>query len=441
MPVISQILHNNIVLLIEPVEEVQTASIGFWFSVGSRYEKQSVRGISHFVEHMLFKGTSSHTAHDIASSFDRIGGYLNAFTEREDVCAHCVVPAIHAEKAISILCDMSENALFSLEDVEKERDVIISEIITSLDDPEEAALDAVISTVWPDNSISGTIAASVDDVKKISRDMLYSWYSDNFVNGELTICIAGNVNADRIIQILKNCKNHATQNPGCFRFKNKIELIKQQNKKKSEQLVMPTWQNGQHFIKADFQQEQFFTLFPVQYPLTEKEYYCNAVANALIGDTMSSRLFQRLRENSGYCYSVYSFFSYYSDVGLWCAYASSSKENSCKVMQELQNELKKLVDYQITQNEINDAKEHLCGEEIISSEDIEYRMKRLSRNYSFNFPYRTTNEIAEIIRSITVEEVAECVKHLIDFSKETIIVYGPTLSKCSKKIISNIIKQ
>ena len=148
--IVQKTCSNGVTLIAEPIEAVRTAAIGFWFSCGSRYEKEGHRGVSHFAEHMLFKGTESRSAFDIAAAFDRMGGYANAFTEREQVCLYCVVPAVHAGDALDILCDMAENSVFPDAEIERERFVIESEITASLDDPEEAALDAVAEILWPD---------------------------------------------------------------------------------------------------------------------------------------------------------------------------------------------------------------------------------------------------------------------------------------------------
>ncbi len=192
------ILKNNITLITESIDTVKTVAIGFWFQCGSRYEQKNEKGISHFVEHMLFKGTKTRTAFDIASSFDKIGGYVNAFTEREQVCLHCVVPAIHAHTALEVLCDMIENSVFNEDEIERERKVIISEIISSLDDPEETALDASIETVWPDNPISSSILSTKKDIKKITRQSLKNWYTKYFVTGPLMVSVSGNVGETKL---------------------------------------------------------------------------------------------------------------------------------------------------------------------------------------------------------------------------------------------------
>ena len=149
MAVETQILSNNVVLVTESVATVKTAAVGFWFPVGSRYEGEGQRGVCHFVEHMVFKGTTTRSAFDIALAFDRMGGYLNAFTDRETMCLHCVVPAIHLRQALEVMVDMASNSVFDQKELERERAVIQSEIVSSQDDPEEAALDAASEAVWP----------------------------------------------------------------------------------------------------------------------------------------------------------------------------------------------------------------------------------------------------------------------------------------------------
>mgnify|MGYP002513499953 FL=1 len=158
MPIFQQILQNKAVLITEPIASAKTVAIGFWFSVGSRYESSGNQGISHFVEHMLFKGTSNKSAFEIAVEFDKIGGYINAFTEREQMCVYCVVPCFYAKQALSVISQMIYDSTFLPSEVEKARTVIQSEIISSLDDPEEFAMDAVFSSIWKNNPIALNIS-------------------------------------------------------------------------------------------------------------------------------------------------------------------------------------------------------------------------------------------------------------------------------------------
>lgn len=423
MSISKRILKNNIVLVTEPIATCKTVAIGFWFSAGSRYEAENESGIAHFVEHLLFKGTPTQKSYDIARSFDRIGGYVNAYTEREQICLHCVVPAGYATFALQILTDMTQNSLFLQSEIDKERSVIESEIISAADDPEEACMDTVAETVWPSNSISKNICGNVESVKKFSASQLKDWYTKYIVNGELVAVISGNFDETEVQKILEKLptKKTATTAP-------------------ASEFTFPLWQNGIHYKESDFQQEQVLLLFPLQINDFSKNYYAFAVLNALIGDTMSSRLFQTLRENSGYCYNVYSFYSLFSDTGFWASYASSSKNDVVQLIKKLYSEIKSVFANGITDDELVAAKEHLCGEEIINSEDVENRMKRLYRLYSFDFEMEEYDDTILKIRSISKSDVESAVKKLVDWSKKSLVIYGPRLSKKHKKEIENVFK-
>ncbi|MGI5172534.1 insulinase family protein [Treponema sp. OMZ 840] len=442
--IVQKTCSNGVTLIAEPIEAVRTAAIGFWFSCGSRYEKAGHRGVSHFAEHMLFKGTKSRSAFDIAAAFDRMGGYANAFTEREQVCLYCVVPAVYARNALDILCDMTENSVFPDSELERERSVIESEIIASSDDPEEAALDAVAEILWPDNPLSLPIAGTVEDVQSLSADFLRSWYAEFFQQGELTVCISGNIDIFEMQNRLEKMKNrnlslqagrHTEKNchgkksgakkPGCT-FECSSFCVKTENTDKDKA-------GRVHFITADFRQEQFFMLYPLSFPFSLKDYYCWAVLNALIGDTMSSRLFQALREKSGYCYTVYSFFSMYADCGYWCAYACAPKKNAADIISTVRAELALLVKNGFSADEVQAAKEHVCGEEIINAEDTEYRMKRLARCRFFGFPQTAFDDSLQAVRDLSAQALSESLHRLLNPQYEKLVVYGPKLSAAVRK--------
>ena len=420
-PVFKRRFLNGVTLIAEPIEAVRTAAIGFWFSCGSRYEQKGRRGISHFAEHMLFKGTKSRSAFDIASAFDRMGGYANAFTEREQVCLYCVIPSFYAEDALDILCDMAEHSVFSSEETERERTVIESEIEASADDPEDAALDAVSKILWPGDPLSFPIAGTVKDVRKLTADSVRSWYADFFQKGELTVCVAGNVKPEALCSRLKKLGQHAAS---------ALRQIPAKTAQKRK--------NGVHFLSADFQQEQFFVLYPLRFPFTLKDYYCWSVLNALIGDTMSSRLFQALRERSGYCYTVYSFFSLYADCGYWCAYACAPKKNAAKILASVRAELQLLADRGFGDDEIRAAKEHVCGEEIINAEDTEHRMKRLARCAFYGFVQTPFDESLKAIRSLTGDELESALQTLLASHEKIVVTYGPELSSSVQKKIKSL---
>jgi predicted Zn-dependent peptidase len=409
-------LQNKAVLITEPIASAKTVAIGFWFSVGSRYESSGNQGISHFVEHMLFKGTSNKSAFEIAVEFDKIGGYINAFTEREQMCVYCVVPCFYAKQALSVISQMIYDSTFLPSEVEKERTVIQSEIISSLDDPEEVAMDAVFSSIWKDNPIALNISGSVTDVEAITREDLYDWYEKFIKSGPLTISIAGNFNQEEIYE----CVND-------FPVRKNFENL--------PSLTVPNWNAGVDFINADFQQEQFFLLYKLDSNIDFKQSLILAILNAIIGDTMSSRLFQSLRENSGYCYNVYSFINLFMHCGFWCFYATSSKENCLNVAKNLIQIVDEFFKNEITLQEINYAKQHLCGEEIMSSDDMEQRMKQMARFYFSGFNQYPQDEIIKLINEITFEDLYDYLNKIKTDLKKSLIIYGPKIKSADKKII------
>jgi predicted Zn-dependent peptidase len=428
-------------LIMEPVAAAKTVAIGFWFSTGSRDEPEEAHGATHFVEHMLFKGTTTRTPFDIASVFDKMGGYLNAFTEREDVCVYCVIPSESVHQALDVLCDMTVNSDFPEEELERERVVIESEILASADDPEEAALDAVGESVWPDQRISASISGTVNDVETLTREDLFKWYNEHFIHGELAVCVAGGFEADDV-QNLISCLPERGGLPGPL-VETALTGTETDEGIEPHRFLdqKPVWKNGIRFVPARFRQEQFFVLYPIPYPVTRKQYASLAVVNALAGDTMSSRLFQTLREQGGYCYTVYSFCSFYEDTGCWCAYASSAKKNSARIAKDLSAELKRLAcdarNGKLGDEEIEAAKEHLCGEEIISGEDMEYRMKRLARNFMCGYAQVSTEDIVQEIRMLDRNSVESCIATLLDEKKQSVVVFGPRSGACKRRKIAS----
>lgn len=419
MPAKTQLLRNRVMLITEPVVQAKTAAIGFWFSVGSRYEKKGEYGITHFTEHMIFKGTSSLTSHDISSEFDKIGGYINAFTEREDVCVYCTVPSDSSnyshqeniEKALSIMCDMAENSTFDKEEMEKERAVIQNEIVAVDDDAEEAALDEVAEAVWPKQSISRKIGGSVKDVEAITRKAICAWYEKWFAKGELVVCAAGRFNEKKIIELLEKLTLHLEP--------------KKYPMEKHFGSGNVKWHSGPSSVTAKFKQGQYFVLYPFATPVSEKNYYTMSVFNAVAGDSMCSRLFESLREKSGLCYNVYSFFTFYENACAWCAYATSEKSKVKKVMNLLFDEISKLKSSYPTDDEIEIAKQHLVGEETISSENMEYRMKRLARNFQMGLSLFNTEEVSACIQKVTKQDIIHLIDVLLMEEHQAYLIYGP----------------
>ncbi|MCR5606892.1 MAG: insulinase family protein, partial [Treponema sp.] len=295
MSIDSIVLNNGIMLITEPIAMAKTVAIGFYFSVGSRYEQKDNRGITHFMEHMLFKGTKTRSYSDISKTFDRMGGYFNAFTEKETVCVHATIPLLNStsnnslKRALEVLCDMTQNSIFPKAEYEKEAEVVKSEILSAEDDFEECAFDSVEKLLWKNQILGENVSGSVADIDLITREQMYSWYDKYIAHGELLVCVAGNIDVELIKNMLEQLPEHKV-------FDAKLKHF-------SETAV---WSKGFNFVKSDFRQEQIFILYPFKCPLSENDYYSLSVLNAIMGDTMSSRFFQSIREKLGLCYNIYS---------------------------------------------------------------------------------------------------------------------------------------
>jgi predicted Zn-dependent peptidase len=244
---------------------------------------------------------------------------------------------------------------------------------------------------------------------------LYDWYKKYIVHGKLTVCIAGNADTEEVVKILETLSEHTEQKPENGLFDSVFSV--------------PHWHGGKKMLKAPFLQEQIFLLYPIKPYTSNHQMVVQNVFNAIVGDTMSSRLFQRLRETGGYSYNVYSYFNMFADCGYWCAYASASKEKTFSVISDMQEELKKLLTNGITESELEGARQHLCGEEIIAGEDMENHVKRMIRSYVNKMDYVDTEKLISDIMSVTKEDVSSFIEELLNNKNFALILYGPKKSK------------
>jgi predicted Zn-dependent peptidase len=413
-------LPNRVPFVYDHIPESRVCALSVRFAVGSRHEGAAQQGITHFVEHLLFKGTASRSAFAIAASFDRMGGYLNAYTERDCVVVYCVIPGARALEAAEILVDMAQSSLLTDDDIAKEREVIIAEIIAAQDDPEDAANDAAMAAVYPNHPLSAPIAGTPDSVRALTNDALRAWYHAHVASGPCAIYAAGRADYGALGEIFAKLRPRAQTGDRGGR------------PDESPPLFAP---RSLSFIPAPHQQTQVFLMTPLGVPLTEERYLGWAILNALIGDTMSSRLFQSLRERSGLCYTVYSYATFYEDCGLWCAYASAEQKNAAALVGEL---LATLGAVDLRDDEIAAAQEHLCGEGIVAAEDVESRMKRLTVLHREHFPHTTVDGVCDALRAFTRERLQAPLELLLNLKDAALVIYGPALRGGAKKKIQEM---
>ncbi len=421
MPLTERTLPNGITLITEPIAATKAVAIGFWFRMGSRDEREGEWGITHFIEHLLFKGTTKLSASEIARFFDRVGGYVNAFTERETMCLHCVVPADYALQALSVLSDMVWDSAPKDDDIEHERSVIESEILASLDDPEECGTDQATLLMFPGNPLSRSIAGCVEDIRGIRAQSIRSFIALDLRCHAPIITIAGSFVPDEAESFL------TVRTDGM--------AIRPLDRKSPS----PVWNPGLFCPVSRFNQSQIFLSYPVTFSRDTKDWFSWDLINAITGSTVSSRLFQSLREKHGLCYSIFSSVIFGRDFALWGAYLATPPESTARAMDFLVKEIDDLVQYGFTETEIRDARTHVVGELLLSAEDTENRMKRLARQYLFGDTVYTIDECIEIVNDISDTSLFSHVSTAFKKDTASMVIYSDKkrAKECKKNVCKN----
>lgn len=376
-------------LLVDSTAAAEVAAVGFWYGVGSRDEAPEEAGSTHFVEHMLFKGTSTRDAFSIAREIDRLGGSINAFTERESVALHAVVPSEGFEAALAILADLVTDSLFDSEEFERERVVIENEIEAADDDPEEAAADAFAERLWGAHPLARKIGGETSEVHALKRDAVFDRYREHFFGVPSLITVAGGIDAEKIVHSVAAVFANANQKAGRTTLRRTAP-------------PRPKIQ-GEAFRKAPYQHVQVFCAFQVDEVIPSSEYYPLDVANAAIGESMGSRLFQELRERRGLCYSVFSGPTLMEGASLWAAYATTSKDTAATLVDALGEEIVRIARDGLEEGEISDAKAHVRGSMKIAAADAEYRMRRLARQALYGAPRLSCAEADERVVAVDAD--------------------------------------
>src|SRR5450755_1379532 len=356
-----QILPNGLTVITEQMAHLRSVAIGIWLKSGSRDEDSEWNGISHFIEHMLFKGTHNRTAEAIARQVDSIGGNMDAFTAKECICFNIKVLDEHLPIAMDVLTDLVLHPVFDVGDIAKERGVILEAIKMEQDNPDYLIHEIITPRFWKDHSLGFRILGTRETVKKFERPVVSLFYGHHFAPGNLIVSAAGNLDHKHFVELVakhfepvKPAKNglHSPQ-PKTF---SRINL---RNKKALEQVQI--------------------CIGVPSHPMAHERRYASYILNALLGGGMSSRLFQNIRERQGLAYSIYSDLNPYRDTGSMCVYAGTSVESAGKVVESITNEFRQLKEELVGDEELRRAKDHLKGSLMLSLESSTARMSNLAR--------------------------------------------------------------
>ncbi len=381
------LLPNGIRIVTEAMPYVRSVSLGIWVGSGSRIEQGPENGISHFIEHMVFKGTEHRSAEDIAREVDSVGGGLDAFTSKELVSFNTKVLDEHVPLALDILSDLALNPLFREADIEKEKGVILEEIKMEADQPEFVLHETFISNFWKGHGLGKPILGTRESVKKFRRDLLCDFYERVYAPRNILITAAGNLDHDEFVQLVR--EKFADLN-------NRGALPADSVPKPYAPIV--------HKKKESLEQVHIALGVPA-YPLAHQLRFPLYVLNTVLGGGMSSRLFQNIREKQGLAYAVYSELNLFSDTGCLTVYAGTAVETAKQVVSSVVQEFRALKDELIGVDELRRAKDHLKGSLMLSLESTSSRMSNLARQELYFDRFMSLDEMLESIESVTRDEV------------------------------------
>jgi predicted Zn-dependent peptidase len=363
------VLPSGLRVITESLPAVRSAAFGIWAGVGSRDEDAAHAGATHYLEHLLFKGTSRRTALEISVAIDAVGGELNAFTGKEYVCYYARVLDDDLPLAIDVLCDMVTSSLIAPRDVEAERGVILEEIAMNEDDPADAVHEAFGAQLFGDTPLGRPILGTADSVSGISRDQIAQYYAARYTPDALVVAAAGNLDHGQVAELtehaFKSKMGYAERRPAPPRLR------------RPGAPPVPTYQ-GVRLVSRGIEQANM-VLGCAALARTDDRRFALGVLNAALGGGMSSRLFQEVREKRGLAYSVYSFTSQHADSGAWGLYAGCLPAKADEVLTICQDEIAKVVAGGLTDAELDRGKGQLRGSMVLGLEDPSSRMSRLAK--------------------------------------------------------------
>ncbi|NLY43610.1 MAG: insulinase family protein [Clostridiaceae bacterium] len=387
-------LKNGVRIVSEYIPYVKSVSLGIWVGTGSRRERKSNNGISHFIEHMLFKGTTNRTTREIAESIDCIGGQLNAFTGKEYTCFYTKTLDTHLDVAIDVLSDMFFNSKMDEKDIELERKVILEEINMYEDSPEELVHDILSELVWANNPLGYPILGTAESLTAINREEILKYMKENYVPSNTVIAIAGNFDYDYAMQLIES----------------KFGGWEGSSSRKNE-YTNTKFNQGSVVKFKDIEQAHLCIGFE-GVAQGDDRLYDLMVVNNIFGGGMSSRLFQKVREERGLAYSIFSYPSSYCKAGLFAIYAGMSPSQIHEVVKIIFDEIELLKKDGISKEELDKAKEQLKGNYILGLESTSSRMNSIGKSELILNEIKTPDEVLDRIESISMDSVSEIIKDI-----------------------------
>lgn len=400
------VFDNGVCLITEPMPHVRSAAVGVWIRSGSRLEAPPENGISHFIEHMLFKGTRRRTAEELARAVDSIGGNLDAFTSKELVSYNTKVLDEHLPRAFDILSDLVLNPAFRGEDIEKEKGVILEELKMEKDSPEYLVHEIFCSNFWKGHPLGQPILGTRETIGSFNREMIDCYYGRIYVPANILITAAGNLSHQQMVDLARErfaALPAAAPLPTPVQPETFARLITR-GKKALEQTHL--------------------CLGVPSYPLPHEKRFVCYVLNTILGGGMSSRLFQNIRERQGLAYSVFSELNLYRDSGALMVYAGTSGDSAPKVVSAIIQEFRSLKRDFVPDEELRRAKDHLKGSLMLGLESTSSRMANLARQELFFGRFFSLDDLLESVEQVTADEIREVARTFFDPQQIAVTILG-----------------
>jgi len=404
--VVREVLDNGLRLITEAMPHVRSVSIGVWLTRGSRHEGDARAGIAHFVEHMLFKGTERRSAEDLAQAIDSIGGQLDAFTAKEYASYYIKVLDEHLPLAVELLSDIILRPAFSEEEIEREKKVILEEFKMVEDTPDDLVHEVFTQHFWEGHPLGRPILGTREAVEGLTRSAIRDYFGDAYVAGNLVIAAAGNLQHERLRDLVG----------GAFAALPRAGADADQ----APPAVVP-----QVIVRTKEIEQSHVCLGTTAYPQKHDDRYVSYVLNTVLGGSMSSRLFQNIREKRGLAYSVFSSLSAYRDAGALTVYAGCGADQVDEVIDLTVQELRGLKEAAMPEAELRRAKDHLKGSLMLSLENTASRMSHLARQEIYFERYFSLDETLEGVERVTAADVQRVAGELFADGTLGVTVLGP----------------
>ncbi len=400
------VLPNGLTVVTERMPFVRSVSLGIWIQAGSRTDRMETMGMAHFIEHMMFKGTEHRSVFEIADSLESLGGSLNAFTSRDMTCYYASVLDEHLEVAVDVLSDILNHSLFAPEEIEREKLVVLEEIRSALDVPEELVQDVFGDTLLSPDPAGKPILGIPETISAFTRDDLTSYIASHYTAPNMLIAATGNVEHDRIVDIVSSQYTF-----GDAKEKQELQYIESISGKRID-------------IIRDIQQAHVCSGGPT-FGYTDERRVPLWLLNTLLGSGMSSRLFQNIREKHGLTYSIYSFTELLSDRGFITTYAATEVGRLERTIDLIHDEYRKLVESPLDDATLNRVKSQLKGSLVLSLESTSNRMSRLAKQEILLGEYFTMDDTIAQIERVTPDQVQEVAQTIFDDSQMRTVVVTP----------------